>query len=243
MAWALAHGFPVAAAEVSVPNFRCRLDVAAYRPGRTSEVLHDEARGTARRVTKAALGLTAIFECKVSRPDYLRDSRSLRATAERLAALSAKRAHHEETLRIHYPSIRNGDSLFAEYETLNFERPGYEPYQRVLEEIRRLSVRLHANTKFDRLTKWRAANLRYVVAEPGLFAGHELPADWGLLVREGEGLQLVQVPILHEVEDAQRLALLHRIAMAATRAVQPALRMERGCPPAANPTPTQPHFE
>lgn len=105
-----------------------------------------------------------------------------------------------------------------EFETLNFERPGYEPYQRVLDEIRQLGNRLHANTKFDKLTKWRAANLRYVVAEASLFTAHELPADWGLLVREGEELRLVQRPVFHEIEDAQRLTLLHRIAIAATRA-------------------------
>ena len=171
----------------------------------------------------AAVGLTAIFECKASRPDYLRDCRSVCAITERLAALAARKARHEETLKIHYPSIRNGDSLFAEYETLNFERPGYEVYQRVLDDMRRLAARLHSNTKFDKLTAWRAANVRYVVAEPGLFAEHELPADWGLLVREGDDLKLVRLPIFHEVEAAQRLALLHRIALAATRAANRAV--------------------
>ena len=88
----------------------------------------------------AAVGLTAIFECKASRPDYLRDCRSVCAITERLAALAARKARHEETLKIHYPSIRNGDSLFAEYETLNFERLGYGIYQRVLDGIGRLDT-------------------------------------------------------------------------------------------------------
>ncbi len=216
--WAQASGFPAGAAEVAVPYFRCRLDVAAYRPARASAVQPQSGSGKQRRVTTAAVGLTAIFECKVSRPDYLRDSRSLRTTAERLAILGERRMAHEETLKIHYPSIRNGDSLFPEYETFNFERPGYEPYQRVLADMRRLSRRLHANTKFEKLVKWRAANLSYVVSEQDLFATHELPADWGLLVREGDGLKLVQRPVFHEIEETQRLALLHRIAIAATRA-------------------------
>ena len=57
------------------------------------------------------------------------------------------------------PSIRKGDSLFQEYGTLDFDRPGYERYLRMLDEIGRLTSRFYANTKFDELVKWGAANL------------------------------------------------------------------------------------
>ena len=77
--------------------------------------------------------------------------------------------------------------------------------------------------------------MRYIVTEPGLFAGHELPADWGMLVRDGRELQLARLPVFHEVEEAQRLALLHRIALAATRAVQ------RAVAPATHSHPLRPH--
>ena len=56
-------------------------------------------------------------------------------------------------------------------------------------EIRTVSSRLYARTKFSRLTRWQAANLHYVVAEPGIAELSELPEGWGLLVREGETLQ------------------------------------------------------
>jgi hypothetical protein len=222
LSWAQDNRYPIAAAEVTVPQFRIRLDVAAYRPARGTEGRMDETSGKRRSASIAALGMTAIFECKASRPDYLRDSRSITATVERLKRLAARKARYEEQLKIHYPSIRNGDSLFAEYETLNFERPGYEAYQRVIEETGMLSARLHGKTKFERLTKWGAANLQYIVAESGLFRDHELPAGWGLLLRDGDRLELAVRPIFHEVAEAQRLAVLHRIAMAGTRSVQAA---------------------
>jgi hypothetical protein len=220
--WVRENGYAAAAAEVTLPQFRFRLDVAAYRPATTRTTRHDAKTGKERRISVAAIGTTAIFECKASRPDYLRDSRSMAATVERLKTLAARKARHEETLQIHCPSIRNGDSLFPEYETLNFERPGWEPYRRLLDEMRVLSARLHGRTKFDRLTKWGAANLQYVVAEKGLFRAHELPAGWGLLLRNGGVLELVSRPVFHEVGEAQRLALLHRIAGAGTRAVNAA---------------------
>jgi hypothetical protein len=221
LAWAQEHGFPIAATEVSLPNFRFRLDVAAYCPGKAPRVSSPGDRFSSPR-NRAAIGLTVVFECKVSRPDYLRHARSVAKTLEDLERFTAKKLRLEEILRIHFPSIRNGDSLFPEYETLNFERPGYEDYQSVLEEIRSLSFQLHAKTKFDKLVKWRAANLHYVVSEPELFRLHELPAGWGLLLRTGDTLETVVRPVFHDVDESQRLTLLHRIALAGTRAVNTA---------------------
>jgi hypothetical protein len=213
--WAQAQGYRAAAAEVSLPNYRFRLDVAAYKAARIRETHPDGRRKTAR----PAIGLTAVFECKASKADYLRDAHSIALTNERLKALHERKSRIENELLLHYPSILNGDSLFQEYQSINFERPGHERYQRTLEDIRRLARRLHANTKFDRLVKWGAANLFWVVAEPGMIAMHELPAGWGLLLREDDTLRAIAKPLLHEVAESERLALFHRIALAASRAV------------------------
>lgn len=219
LAWAQAQGYRVAAAEVSLPNYRFRLDVAGYRPQRIRATVHDDRLKTQRLVWQQAIGVTAAFECKASKPDFRRDARSLAATKEQLKTLHERKTRIEQELRLFYPSIRNGDTLFQEFETLNFERPGHERYQRTLAEISRLTARLYANTKFDKLVKWGAANVFYVVAEPETVAAHELPACWGLLVREGAALRLVTKPVLHEIAEPERLSLLHRISMAATRAV------------------------
>ena len=217
--WAQAGGFRIAAAEVSLPNHRVRMDVAAYRPERTREVRRDERLKTSRLVWKPKVGVTAVFECKAFRPDFIRDGRSITRTLERLTVLEERRARAEEELKIHYPSIRNGDSLFQEFETLDFQRPGYERYDKIIREMRQLSARLHENTKFERLAKYAAANLFYVVAEPGLVTAAALPCGWGLLERSGEGLALVAKPHWHDAPEDDRLAFFQRIALAATRAV------------------------
>jgi hypothetical protein len=217
--WAQANGFRVAAAEVSLPHHRVRMDVAAYLPQRVREARRDERTQRERLVWKTKIGATAIFECKASATDFIRDARSMKATAERLKALHEKRERAEQELKIYYPSIRNGDSLFQEYETLNFGRPGYERYEKIMREIRRQSERLHGNTKFDRLTKYGVANLFYVVAEPAAIASHVLPCGWGLLERAGDALTLKVKPHWHEVAEDERLAFLQRIALAATRSV------------------------
>jgi hypothetical protein len=217
LAWAREQGFRIAAAEVSVPNRGVRIDVAAYRPARVRKEKWNERLKRTRAVSCAAVGVTAIFECKAFQSDFRRDARSIAATLERLQALHVRKAKIEDELKIFYPSIRNGDSLFQEFETLNFERPGYERYEDVLAEIRQLSARLHANTKFDRLTKYGSANLYYIVAEEEVLVAHELPARWGWLRRRGDRLELVSKPVWHDVEEDQRLDFLHRIAAAGTR--------------------------
>lgn len=217
--WAQTNGFRIAAAEVSLPNHRVRMDVAAYRPTRIRVTKKDDRLKTNRLIWKPTIGVTAIFECKASKTDFIRDARSMKATLERLKVLHERRQQAEHELKIHYPSIRNGDSLFQEFETLNFERPGYERYEKIIREMQRLSYRLHQNTKFDRLTKYGAANLFYVVAEPGLVVPALIPAGWGLLEREGESLVLKSKPQWHEVTEDERLAFFQRISMAATRSV------------------------
>lgn len=219
LVWAQTSGFRIAAAEVSLPNHRVRMDVAAYRAEKVRVLRRDETKRTSRFVWRPAIGATAIFECKASKTDYVRDGRSIERTVSRLKVLEERRCHAEMELKIHYPSIRNGDSLFQEYETLDFQRPGYERYEKIIREIRLLSARLHENTKFERLAKYAAANLFYVVAEPGLVTAATLPCGWGLLEREGEELMLRIKPHWHEVAEENRLELMQRIAMAATRAV------------------------
>lgn len=224
--WAQAQGYRAAAAEVSLPNYRFRLDVAAYRPHKVRSSRYDDRLKKERVVWEAAIGQTAVFECKASRIDYKRDARSMQKTMERLEVLHERKARIEQELHLHYPSIFNGDSLFQEYQTVDFTRPGHERYQLTLRDIGLLTSQLLENTKFDRLVKWGAANLFYVVAEPGIVAVHELPVGWGLLIREGEELISATKPVLHEIAQPERLSLLHQIAQASTRTLIAKGRMQ-----------------
>ena len=57
-----------------------------------------------------------------------------------------------------------------------------------------------------------SANLYYLVDDADVLAPHELPADWGWLKPNGDSLELATKPIWHDVDEDQRLELLHRIA-------------------------------
>lgn len=219
LVWAQLHGYRVAGTEVAVPALGARLDVAAFRPS-ASRKRKEPSDG------EAGIGTTAIFECKQSRGDFLKDSRCELRLAERLAKLHARRALYEESMRAHWPSLRNGDTLFAEFDSYRFEAVGYEPYDKLVRELRTLSARLHAQTKFAKLIRWRAANVHYVVAEEGVAKAHELPHGWGLLVRAREGLAVAVEPTWQDATEEARMGVLLRIALAGTRAVNRGLGVE-----------------
>jgi hypothetical protein len=216
--WAQANGYPIVACEVSLPNLRFRLDVGAYRPGARRELKQDVRLNSTRRTSTAAVGVTAIFECKASRPDLVRDCRSAARLIERMKLLTERRITLERLLKIHYPSLRNGDGLWPEYETVAFEQAEHAPYRKVVKELATLSRQLHGETKMESLMKWKAANLHYLVVEPSLVRAHEIPVGWGLLVRNGQRLDLCVRPEWRDVDESTRLTFLHRLAAAGTKA-------------------------
>lgn len=216
LAWAQERGFRIAAAEVSVPNLgRCRLDAAAYRPAFTEE--RDPI--SRRRIKMPRLGITAVFECKVSRPDFLRDARRETVLTQRLARLCEQRSLYERSMPGYFPSLRKGESLFPEFDGYRYEEAGFAPYDAIQAEILLLTRRLHAQTKFDKLLRWQAANLHYLVVEPDVARPHELPPGWGLLLREEDGLRTITEATWQDAPEHQRWVLLLRIAMCGTRAV------------------------
>lgn len=216
VAWAQQRGFRVVAAEVSLPHLGMRLDVAACRPEKPLP-----NRGAAQGV-----GPTAIFECKQQRADFLRDSRCAELIRRRLSALHEQRQLYEESMRIHLPSLHHGEALFPEFDGFRYAAAGFAPYDRITAQIARLSARLHQQTKFVNLLRWRAAHLHYVVAEEGVAHLHELPAGWGLLLRKDDHLEIIAPAIWQEIPEHHAFQLLIRIAMSGTRAINRALNVD-----------------
>src|SRR4030095_1204096 len=149
--WAQAQGDSACAMEVSLPNCRYRADVAAYR------------------LTPKQIGSTAIFECKQALCDLRRDNCQSDAVRQRLATICERRELFEMRSRAHYPSLRNGDSLFPEFDSPDFSVIGHRGYARLLRELRALQNRLYDCTKFDKLVRYRCANLYLLVLPEDLF--------------------------------------------------------------------------
>jgi hypothetical protein len=208
--WAREQGFRIAATEVSLPHFGVRLDAAACRPLKMSRMAGQSA-------VSAAVGTTAIFECKQTRADFIRDSRCAEKLSARLRSLAERRRLYEESMRVYFPSLRCSDALFPEFDGFRFETAGFEPYDKICAEMKRLSNWLHQQTKFADLLRWRTANLHYIVSEEGVARPYELPLGWGLLLRDGDELRVVTPALWQQVPPENGFQLLLRIAVSGTR--------------------------
>ncbi|HEY5035967.1 MAG TPA: hypothetical protein VII74_02405 [Chthoniobacterales bacterium] len=198
--WAQENGYPIAALEVSLPQCRYRADVAAYRPAKSN-----------------CLGLTAIFECKQSAPDLRRDDcRTLQALA-RLETIYRRRQILEKHLRVHYPTLRTGDTLFPEWDACDFGAIAHRGYTQVTRELHALQSQLRDGRKFEKLARYRCANLFFLVVPERLLREPEAPLGWGLLVECTGVLTLWRKPVWHDSPEAARLRVLQKIALAGTR--------------------------
>jgi hypothetical protein len=197
--WAQAQEFSACAMEVSLPKCRYRADVAAYR-----------------RQGKQT-GSSAIFECKQALCDLRRDNCRSEATRRRLEVICQRRQLFEARLRAHYPRLRNGDSLFPEFDSQNFSAIGHRGYARIVRELHALQNRIYDCTKFEKLIRYRCANLFFIVVPDQLFRESEVPMGWGALVESNGTLALTRGPIWHDTSEEDRIRILHRIAIAGTR--------------------------
>jgi hypothetical protein len=207
--WAQTHGFSACAMEVSLPRCRYRADVAGYRS------------------VPKEIGSTAVLECKQALCDLRRDNCRSECARQRLETICNRRQVLEARLRTHYPNLHHGDSLFPEFDSENFSAIGHRGYARLVRELRTLQNRLYDCTKFEKLIRYRCANLFFVVLPEQLFRESEVPVGWGALVESSGALTLVRSSGWHDATTDNRIRLLHRIAMAGTRVLNRQLQIAR----------------
>jgi hypothetical protein len=131
--------------------------------------------------------------------------------------VSRRRDTLEKRLRIHYPTLRAGDSLFPEYDSYDFSEIGHRSYLRIVRELTALQTHLNNGIKFESMTRYRCANLFFLVLSGSLFCDSDVPAGWGILVETNGSLSLLRKPVWHDNLVETPLQFLQRIAAAGTR--------------------------
>ncbi len=204
--WALEQGLALVGPEVAIPHRRFRVDVAACSP-----VWKAPPRKPLTTLT-SVLKVAAIFECKQSRGDFLRDNKQRPELVSRIKTLEARRIRLERLLGLDMPHLTKGELLFPEMECTWLRDHNHYGYNKVINELTSLKQALRFNTKFDRLRSYRIANLHYVVAEENLMESSHVPLGWGLLVRRNDQLELVEKPLWQDIGLLEQLLFLQRIA-------------------------------
>ncbi len=163
----------------------------------------------------------------MSRPPFLsanrrfrtlrRDNCCIAETRQRLERIHHRRLTLEKHLRVHYPRLRIADSLFPEFDSHDFGAIEHRNYARVRRELKALHNRLYHCTKFDRLIKYRCANLLFLVLPASLYRESEIPLGWGALVESDGRLILKRKAVWQETRTDQPVRFLQRIATATSR--------------------------
>ena len=195
--WAVARRLSLYAAEVRLPRSGYRADLAACTP----------------RIASSA-AFTAVFECKASRADFLRDAAPDTETAAELAELTRRLSELRSLIGAHRPDLRRGEELFPDFDCWDLRGLRHRTHDQLCHRLRALQRKLLEGTKFAKMARWRSASLLYAVSEPEVLQPWELPEGWGWLERTGEALVLRAKPCLHDTTVAERIALLERIAAA-----------------------------
>jgi len=168
--WAYGHGYRCCAMEVHAPRSSYRVDVAGVRIDRNS-----------------GISTVAVFECKQSRNDLLRDNRRRDELRNRLAQLQERRSKLEALLSVHYPSVRMPDSLFPEWASFDFMALDHHGYRQTIRKIGQVQRQLLQNIKFDLVTHYQLANLHYLVTPIAMIDPGEVPIGWGFLEVKPDG--------------------------------------------------------
>jgi hypothetical protein len=198
LGWAYERGFHCISFEVRAPRSPYRVDVAGYRPAKDQDS-----------------AIVALFECKQCRPDLDRDSAQTAAVEIELRRLQERRQNLERLLAVHYPSARRPSSLFPEWDPFDPETLPHSGYRRVIRRITALQRKLGGNTKFEKVTRYRLANLHFLVAPAGLVRSERVPPGWGLLEATGdESLELRIQPRFYAITNG--LDWLERICKNST---------------------------
>ncbi len=197
--WARGSGLPLIGSEVRVPQSGFRADLAA-----------------ASRHPAGPGAVVALFECKQSRSDLLRDHADEPSVRAAATAIAERVRRLRLQLASHLPNLRRGESLFPEFDSYDLDGIRHDTLHGLERELELLQRKLSLSTKFSRLHRYHAADYLYLVTEPGLLFPHEVPNGWGWLVRDGESLRLAEPPVRHAPTAASRLAWLEAMALSGT---------------------------
>jgi hypothetical protein len=172
------RGCRIVAGEVQCPISRYRIDVAGYLDTELESVASDGSP-----LLRRCEPRTIMIECKQSREDFLRDAEQiaplldLREQYQRICA-----SIQENRIKRLEPQLRRaGTSLFAELDEWDFNASRLTGYRRVLRRLRRIDEKLHGETKFFLMARYRLADELYLAAPHGVIKPRELPQGWGLL--------------------------------------------------------------
>lgn len=132
--------------------------------------------------------------------------------ADKLFMLRAARLECEEIktqIRKNEPELRDGSTLFSEFEQWNYAASKNPAYKECMQRIHKLEYTIYHTSKLSRFNSAQIASELYLIVPADAVQQEDIPENWGLVyVREDLSFELVKKPVKLDCpkENLSRLA-------------------------------------
>ncbi len=164
--------------------------------------------------------VTMIIEMRTDRDNCWPDCGNHDELLELLREARLRQTAMEEDIRRKEPSLRDTDTLFAEFQRWDYSKSTDAEYHKCRRQVEKLEHALYKGSRFEQLRQAHVADFHYLAVPEGTVLETELAYGWGLLHIGETGLvKVVREAMWRDCPEPNRMHLIQNIAATATRDV------------------------
>ena len=131
-----------------------------------------------------------------------------------------EKASLEAMLRKTEPELKDGDTLFPEFENWNYKLTKNRAYHKCLKQLEEIEHALYKGSRFEQIRRAYVADYLYLAVPTGTVAPEELADGWGLInINPDMTAELVKKAEKWDCPERNKLHLIQHIAAACRKSL------------------------
>ena len=131
-----------------------------------------------------------------------------------------EKASMEAMLRETEPDLKDGDTLFPEFENWNYKLTKNRAYHKCLRQLEEIEHALYKGSRFEQIRRAYVADYLYLAVPTGTVAPEELADGWGLInINPDMTAELVKKAEKWDCTERNKLHLIQHIAAACQKSL------------------------
>ena len=156
---------------------------------------------------------TLIVEIRKSREQCWPDCARQEELLPLLRKTKEEKASIEAILRREEPELKDGDTLFPEFESWNYKLTKKRKYHKCLKQLEEIEHALYKGSRFEQIRRAHVADYLYLAVPTGTVQPDELADGWGLInINPDMTTEVVKEADKWDCPDQNKLHLIQHIA-------------------------------
>ena len=131
-----------------------------------------------------------------------------------------EKASIEAMLRKTEPELKEGDTLFPEFESWNYKQTKNRTYHKCLKQLEEIEHALYKGSRFEQIRRAHVADYLYLAVPAGTVSPNEMADGWGLVnIKPDMSIELVKEADRWDCPDRNKLHLIQHIAAACRKSL------------------------